>query len=71
MGNQNVKEHLIENVKASKYYSIQLAKSTVVCNTVHFLQFMRSEDEGSVKEILLLFKPFLGHTTPYNILKIN
>jgi hypothetical protein len=45
----NVKEQLTENVKASKYYSIQLGESTDVSNMAH-LTFIRFKDEESVKE---------------------
>jgi hypothetical protein len=49
----NVKEQLIEKVKANKYYSIQLDESTDVSNMAH-LTFIRFEDEESVKEVIVL-----------------
>jgi hypothetical protein len=65
----NVKEQLIEKVKASKYYSIQLDESTDVSNMAHLLTFIRFEDEESVKEELLFCKPLLGLTTSNDIFK--
>jgi hypothetical protein len=62
----NVKQQLIENVKASKYYSIQLDENTDVSNMAH-LTFIRFEDEESVKEELLFCKPLLGRTTSDDI----
>jgi serine/threonine protein phosphatase PrpC len=44
-----IKEQLIEKVKASKYYSVQLDESTDVSNMAHLLTFIRFEDEESVK----------------------
>jgi hypothetical protein len=64
----NVKEQLIEKVKASKYYSIQLDESTDVSNMAH-LTFIRLEDEESVKEELLFCEPLLGRTTSNYFLK--
>jgi hypothetical protein len=64
----NVKEQLIEKVKASKY-CIQLDESTDVSNMGHHLTFMRFEDEESIKEELLLCKPLLGRTTSNYIFK--
>jgi hypothetical protein len=46
----NVKEQLIVNVKASKYYSIQLDESTDVRNMANLLTFIRFEDEESAKK---------------------
>jgi hypothetical protein len=59
----NVKEQLIEKLKANKYYSIQLDESTDVSNKAHLLTFIRLEDEDSVKEELLFFEPLLGRTS--------
>jgi hypothetical protein len=58
----NVKEQLIEKVKASKYYCIQLDQSTDVSNIDYLLRFIRFEDKESVKEELLLCKLLLGCT---------
>jgi hypothetical protein len=66
----NVKEQLIEKVKASKYYSIQLDESTDVSNMAYLLTFIRFEDE-SVKEELLFCEPSLGRTTSKTFLKIR
>jgi hypothetical protein len=65
----NVKEQLIEKVKASKYYSIQLDESTDVNNMAYLLTFIRSEDEESVKEELLFCELLLGRTTSNDIFK--
>jgi hypothetical protein len=65
----NVKEQLMENGKASKYYSIQLDESTDVSNMAHLLTFIRFEDEESVEEELLFCEPFLGRTTLNDIFK--
>jgi hypothetical protein len=64
----NVKEELIEKVKASKYYSVQLYESTDVSNIAH-LTFIRFEDEESVREELLFCEPLLGRTTSNDIFK--
>jgi hypothetical protein len=45
----NIQEQLIENVKASKYYHIQLDESSDVSNIAHLITFIRFEDEESVK----------------------
>jgi hypothetical protein len=65
----NVKEQLSENVKASKYYSIQLDESADISNRAHLLTFIRYEDEDSVKEKLLFCEPLLGCTTSSDIFK--
>jgi hypothetical protein len=65
----NVKEQLIEKVRASKYYSIQLDENTDVSNIAHLLTFIRLENEKSVKEELSFCKPFLGCTTSNDIFK--
>jgi hypothetical protein len=64
----NVKEQLIEKVKASNYYSVQLDESADVRNTAH-LTFIRFEDDESVKEELLFCEPLLGHTSSNYIFK--
>jgi hypothetical protein len=58
----NIKKQLMENVKVSKYYSVQLDESTDVSNMAHLLTFIRSEDEESVKEELFC-EPLLARTT--------
>jgi hypothetical protein len=65
----NVKEQLIEKVKASKYYFIQLDESTDVSNMTYLLTFIRFEDEESVKEELLFCERLLGRTTSNDIFK--
>jgi hypothetical protein len=65
----NVKEQLIEKIKASKYYSVQLDESTEVSNMAHHLTFIRYEDEESVKEESLFCEPLLGRTTSDGIFK--
>jgi hypothetical protein len=65
----NVKEQLIEKVKAIKYYSIQLDESTDVSNMDHLLIFIRFEDEESMKEELLFCEPLFGRTTSNDIFK--
>jgi hypothetical protein len=65
----NVKEQLIEKVKASKYYFVQMDESTDVSNMAHLLKFIRFEDEESGKEELLFCKPLLGRTTSNDIFK--
>jgi hypothetical protein len=65
----NVKEWLIEKVKAIKYYFIQLDESTDVSNMTNLLTFIRFEDEESVKEELLFCETLLGRTTSNGIFK--
>jgi hypothetical protein len=64
----NVKEQLIEKVKASKYYSIQMDESTDFRIMAHLLTFIRFEDEESIKEELFC-EPLLGRTTSNDIFK--
>jgi hypothetical protein len=59
----NIKEEVIKEVKASKYYYFQLDVSTDISNMAHLLTFVRFEDEKSVKGQLLFCKPLLSPTT--------
>jgi hypothetical protein len=65
----NVKEQLIEKVKVSEYYSIQLDESTDVSNISHLFTFIKFEDGESVKKELLFCEPLLGCSNSNDIFK--
>jgi len=64
----NDKLQLTEKVKANRHYSIQINESNDGSNLAYLLTFI-FEDEDSVKEVLLLCKPLLGHIISKNIFK--
>lgn len=59
----DVKEHFIEKLRNSQYYSVQLDDRTDIRIFEQFLPFVRYEDEGSVKEELVFCESLNGRTT--------
>ena len=65
----NVEEQVIEQVKKSKYFAIQLDKSTDLSNCAILVCFVRYENEGSIIEEFLCTLQLPRRTTSSEIFR--
>ena len=63
----NVKEQLVDKIRASKYFSIQLDETTDITNMAHLLTYIRFIDGETVKEEFLFCEPLPARTTSNEI----
>lgn len=66
----NVKEQLILNVKASRFYALQLDESTDISNDANLLAYVRYEHNNSISEDFLFCLPLPSHTTGEAIFEV-
>lgn len=52
---ENIKEQLNENVKARRYYALQLYESTDIWNDDNLLEFVRYDHDKSIWSFRQLF----------------
>ena len=58
----NVKEQLILNVKAKRFYALQLDESTDISNDANLLAYVRYEHNNSISEdFFILFTSVFAH----------
>lgn len=66
----NVLHQLIENIKGSRFYAIQLDESTDIANVSNLLAYIRYEKNGEIKEDLLFCRPLPTRSTAEAIFDI-
>ncbi|XP_062294532.1 zinc finger BED domain-containing protein 5-like [Scomber scombrus] len=59
----NVLDQLIQDVKASRFYAIQLDESTDIANIANLLAYIRYEKNAEIKEDFLFCRPLPTHST--------
>ena len=57
----NVCEQLVQNIKESRFYALQLDESTDIANVSNLLAYVRYEENGEIKEDFLFCKPLITH----------
>jgi hypothetical protein len=62
-----VKETLIQKVKKSKYFALQVDESTDLANSAQLMTYIRYDTEKAIEEEFLFCKPLSGHTTALEI----
>ena len=65
----DVKMQLIEKLKLSDSFSLQIDESTDIANDAQLLAFVRYEDKGTMCEEFLFCTPLPGRTTGAEIYK--
>ena len=59
----NVLDQLIQDVKASRFYAIQLDESTDIANVANLLAYIRYEKNAEIKEDFLFCRPLPTRST--------
>ncbi|CAG9814705.1 unnamed protein product [Phaedon cochleariae] len=67
---KNVEEQLILNIKASRFYALQLDESTDISNDANLLAYVRYEHNDSISEDFLFCMPLPSHTTGEAIFEV-
>lgn len=62
-----VKEALIQKVKKSKYFALQVDESTDITNSAQLMTYIRYDTEEAIEEEFLFCEPISGHTTAIEI----
>lgn len=65
-----LKKILIERIKNSRYFAIQLDETTDVADLVNLLVYVRSEYDGAVQEDFMFCQPLETRTTAEHIFQV-
>ncbi|KAJ4945773.1 hypothetical protein JOQ06_023451 [Pogonophryne albipinna] len=67
---EDVKNTLIERIKSSSYYSIQLDETTDVADLANLMVYVRYEHDGAAQEDFLFCQPLETRTTAEHIFQL-